>query len=39
LPDREAGTPDAGVALRHGAVLCAGDRETEEEREECELDR
>ena len=39
LPDLEGITPDAGVALRHGTVRCAGDRETEEEREECELDR
>ena len=39
LPTLAGGTPGAGVAPHHGAVLCAGDREAEEEREECELDR
>ena len=39
LPTLAGGTPIAGVAPHHGVVLCAGDREADEEREECELDR
>ena len=39
LPILAGAAHRAGVAPRHGAVPDAGDRETEEEREECELDR